>query len=112
MSPLDRYESGIAWLASRQRGLWLVVLLGYGLGDLGTTLVGLSTGRGAEAGPLAAGLVAELGLPALVVLKLTSLVTFYLAWRLIARPFRVAVPLAVAGVGVVVTVWNVVVLVT
>ena len=112
MSLLSRYESGIAWLAARERGLWLVVLLGYGLGDLGTTLVGLTTGRGAEAGPLAAGLVSEFGLPALVALKLTSLATFYLAWRLLARPFRVAVPLAVAGVGVVVTAWNVVVLLT
>jgi hypothetical protein len=112
MPLLDGYESGIAWLAARERGLWLVVLLGYGLGDLGTTLVGLSTGRAAEAGPLAAGLVTAFGLPALVALKLTSLATFYLAWRLLARPFRVAVPIAVAGVGVVVTVWNVVVLLT
>lgn len=104
--------SDIARLALRERALWAVALLGYGVGDLATTLVGLSTGRGAEAGPVAAELVAAFGLPALVVLKLSSFLAFYLSWRLLARPFRVAVPLAVAGVGVVVTGWNVVVLLT
>lgn len=110
MSVLDRYETGLAWLAVRERSLWIVVLLCYGLGDLLTTLVGLATGRGAEAGPVAAELVAEFGLPALVALKLTSLATFYLAWRLLPRPVRVAVPIGVAGVGVVVSVWNLFVL--
>jgi hypothetical protein len=111
MPDSDRYESGIACLAARERALWTVALLGYGVGDLGTTLVGLSTGRGAEAGPVAAELVAEFGLLALVALKLSSVATFCLAWRLIAWPFRVAVPLGVAGVGLVVTVWNVTVLI-
>jgi hypothetical protein len=110
MSVLDRYEAGIARFAVHERALWAVALLGYGLGDLLTTLVGLSTGRGAEAGPVAARLVAGFGLPALVVLKLSSLAAFYLAWRLLPRPTRVAVPLAVAGVGVLVTAWNAVVL--
>lgn len=112
MSALDRYEAGFAWLARRERGLWIAVLFGYGLGDLLTTLVGLSTGRGAEAGPVAAGLVAEFGLPVLVVLKLTSLGTFYLAWRLLGWPARVAIPMGVAATGVFVTAWNVVVLLT
>jgi hypothetical protein len=110
MSVLDRYEAGLAWLSVRERWLWAVVLLGYGLGDLGTTLIGLSTGRGAEAGPVAAGIVAGFGLPALVVLKVVTVGAFYLLWRLIAWPARVAVPLAVGGVGVFVTAWNVAVL--
>lgn len=109
-SALARYETGVSWLAARERRLWVIVLLGYGVGDLATTLVGLWTGRGAEAGPVAALLVAEFGIPALVVLKLVTLGTFYLCWRLIAWPLRVAVPLAVALVGVGVTAWNVFVL--
>lgn len=109
-SALARYEAGISWLATHERSLWVLVLLGYGLGDLSTTLVGLWTGRGAEAGPVAAVLVAEFGVLSLVVLKLATLGTFYLCWRLIAWPLRVAIPLAVALVGVFVTVWNAVVL--
>lgn len=112
MSGLDRYEAGVTWLVRRERALWVVVLLSYGVGDLLTTLVGLSTGRGAEAGPVAAELVAEFGLPVLVVLKLASIGAFYLLWRLLGWPARVAVPMGVAGTGVFVTAWNVVVLVT
>lgn len=69
--------------------------------------MGRSTGRGTEAGPVAAELVAEFGLPALIVLKLTSLGTFYLAWRLLGWPARAAIPMGVAATGVLVTVWNV-----
>ena len=112
MAVLDRYEAGFTWLARRERALWAAVLLGYGVGDLLTTLVGLSTGRGAEAGPVAAELVAEFGIPALVVLKLASLGAFYLLWRLLGWPARVAVPMGVAGIGVFVTAWNAVVLLT
>lgn len=111
MPVAGRPESGLDRLAARERVLWVLALLGYGLGDLVTTLVGLSTGRAAEAGPVA-GPVAEFGLPALVALKLASLVAFYLAWRLLPRPFRVAVPLAVAGVGAVVSAWNATVILT
>lgn len=110
MPVLDRCESGFAWLTVRERSLWTVVLLGYGAGDLATTLVGLRTGRATEAGPVAAAVVAEFGLLSLVVLKLVTLGTFYLAWRLLAWPTRAAIPIAVAGVGVFVTVWNVAVL--
>lgn len=97
-------------MAARERGLWIIALLGYGVGDFGTTLVGLWTEQGVEAGPVAAGLVTEFGLLALLVLKLTTLGTFYLSWRLVGPPIRVAVPLAVAVVGVLVTTWNVSVL--
>lgn len=107
---LTRYEAGIDLLASRERGLWILAVLGYGVGDLGTTLIGLTTGRGAEAGPVAAELVGGFGLLALLVLKLATFGTFYLSWRLVGPPVRVAVPLAVAIVGVLVTAWNVVVL--
>jgi hypothetical protein len=110
MSILDRYESGLTWLMVRERWLWIVVLLGYGAGDLATTLVGLRAGRASEAGPVAAAVVSEFGLLSLVVLKLATLGAFYLAWRLLAWPTRAAIPLAVAGVGVFVTVWNVTVL--
>ena len=97
-------------MAARERLLWTIALLGYGVGDLGTTMVGLWTGRGVEAGPVAAGLVAEFGLLALLLLKLATLGTFYLSWRLVGPPVRVAVPFAVAVVGVFVTTWNVFVL--
>jgi len=99
-------DSRVTQLAERQRTIWLVALVSYGAGDLLTTLVGLALGRGSEAGPAAATFLAVGGLAGIVVLKLVSLAVFYGVWRLAPEPGRVAIPLALATVGTVVTVWN------
>lgn len=91
---------------------WGLSVLLYGIGDTATTTVGIVTGTGKEAGPLAAGALASYGLPGLLGLKLASMLAFYLAWRAARPPGRVAVPLALVVVGAAVTVWNGVVLVT
>ncbi|MFC7177012.1 hypothetical protein [Halosegnis marinus] len=105
-----RLDATVRRLADRQRRLWLLALASYGLGDLATTLVGLAAGRGAEAGPLAAGLLGRYGLAGIVLLKLGSLAVFALLWRVAPNPGRVAIPLALSVVGVGVTAWNVFVL--
>lgn len=93
-------------LADAEWTVWVVAVLAYGLGDTLTTWVGLRSGRGAEAGPLAAPLVETYGILGLVGLKVVTLALFYLVWRVARPPARVAVPLAVAVVGVGVTAWN------
>lgn len=105
-------DAAVAALDARWRALWLVAVASYGVGDAATTTVGLWTGAGAEAGPLATALVVRYGLAGLFGLKVGSLLVFYLLWRLAPAPARVAVPLALAVVGVAVSVWNGVVLVT
>ncbi len=102
----DGLDAAVRRLAAHQRTWWLIALASYGLGDLVTTLVGLAAGRGSEAGPLAASLLGRFGLLGIVLLKLTSLLVFYLLWALGPEPGRVAVPLALVVVGVGVTVWN------
>jgi hypothetical protein len=104
---LDR---AVEALRSRQRALWVGGLLTYGVTDLATTVVGLSLGLGSEAGPLASVAVARWGLPGLVALKLLTLLAFYLLWRVVRTPGRVAVPLALLTVGVAVTLSNLAVL--
>ena len=93
-------------LSDHEGTVWAVAVLAYGVGDTLTTYVGLRSGRGAEAGPLAAPLVEGFGILGLVGLKLLTLALFYTTWRLARPPARVAVPLAVAVVGVGVTAWN------
>lgn len=93
-------------LADAERSVWVVAILAYGVGDTLTTYVGLRSGRGAEAGPLAAPLVETYGILGLVGLKVVTLGLFYLTWRFARPPARVAVPLAVAVVGIGVTAWN------
>ena len=102
----DGLDAAVRRLATHQRAWWLIALASYGVGDLATTLVGLATGRGSEAGPLAASLLGRFGLPGIILLKLVSLLMFYLLWVLAPEPGRVAVPLALVAVGVGVTVLN------
>ncbi|MDZ7746886.1 MAG: hypothetical protein U5K28_10400 [Halobacteriales archaeon] len=99
-------DSWIAALATKQRSIWLVAVASYGVGDLLTTLVGLALGRGSEVGPAAAAALAFAGPVGIVVLKLVSLAAFYGLWRIAPEPGRVAIPLALAMVGTVVTMWN------
>jgi hypothetical protein len=106
----DPTDGALAVLLDHQRAVWLVALLAYGVGDLATTTVGLSLGRVAEAGPLATRTLARWGWPGLVGLKSAVLAGFFLLWYAVRTPGRVAVPLALAVVGVCVTVWNVVVI--
>ena len=103
-------EQALGVLGERQRSLWFVAFLAYGSGDLVTTVIGLSERRAAEAGPLASAMFLSWGMPGLVVLKLLTLAGFYLLWLRLHTPGRVAVPLALAVVGVCVTLWNVAVL--
>jgi hypothetical protein len=106
-NPLD---DPLAPLLDHQRAVWVVAVLAYGVGDLATTTVGLSLGRVAEAGPLATRVLARWGWPGLVGLKTVVLAAFFALWYAVRTPGRVAVPLALAVVGVGVTLWNLVVI--
>lgn len=109
-------EAGpVVALANRVDWLWLLALLFYGVGDTVTTLFGLATGRGTEAGPAVLALVELSGLPTipvLLLLKVAVFVGFFALWRAVSSPGRIAVPLALTVVGVVVTGWNVSVVVS
>lgn len=85
---------------------WSCAFLFYGLGDLYTTTLGLRLGVVSEGGPVVARSVALSGLWVLVPLKLLVFAVAYLLWRVVPRPHHVAVPLALFVLGVVVTAWN------
>lgn len=93
-------------IADHQRLLWIAAALLYGVGDAVTTLWGLSTGGVTEAGPLAAPVMELYGRAALIGIKIVVFSMFYLLWRVLRSPGRVAVPLALAVVGGVVFGWN------
>lgn len=93
-------------LATRQRALWVAAVLLYGVGDTVTTFWGLSTGGVAEAGLVAAPLMEAHGRGVLLLVKAVVFVGFYCLWRVARTPGRAAVPLALTTVGLGVTVWN------
>lgn len=99
-------------LARYERELWLLTFAFFVFGDLITTVIGVASGQIAEAGPLGAPVVRQYGIPGMVTLKLSVLGLSYFGWRLVPDPERVGIPLGLASVGLLVTAWNVVVLVS
>lgn len=106
-------EAGIVrWLGNRAALLWAAALLLYGVGDTVATLWGLSTANVAEGGPIAEPALRAYGPLGLIGLKVAVFGGFLLLWRVIRSPGRIALPLALAVVGAVVTAWNLVVIST
>lgn len=105
-------ERAIPVVGGNDRLVWIAALVLYGVGDTVTTLWGLSTVGVAEAGPIAGVVIDTHGQYALVLLKAAVFPTFYLVWRILRTPGRIAVPLALALVGAVVTAWNLIVITT
>jgi hypothetical protein len=91
---------------SRAARLWLVAVLGFGVGDLLTTAVGLARPGVVEAGAVATPVLRGYGLVGLLTLKLLAFAVGYAVWVAVPRPHSLGVPLGLALVGVVVTVWN------
>lgn len=89
---------------------WSGALLFYGLGDVVTTTLGLQDAVVVEASPIVARFVALSGLWVILPLKLVVFGIAYVLWVTVPRPHNVGVPLGLFAFGVVVTVWNGIVL--
>ena len=98
--------TSVAAAGDWDRYVWIAAVLLYGVGDTATTLWGLESGGIAEAGPIARPLIEAYGPRALIAVKAAVFGSFYLVWIGLRTPGRVAVPLALALVGGVVTAWN------
>lgn len=97
-------------LVRYSRELWALAVCFYGFGDLVTTGLGLASGQVVEAGPLGVPVVRRYGMMGMVGLKVAVLAPAYGAWKLLPDPERIGVPLALATMGVLVTLWNALVL--
>lgn len=86
--------------------LWLIALIGFGVGDILTTVFGLSAGHLVEVGPFVAPIINRFGIIALVGLKICAFGIAGLLWRFTPRPHAVGVPLGLATLGTLVTGWN------
>lgn len=89
---------------------WSGALLFYGLGDLVTTVLGLQVVPVVEGSPVVAQAVAWYGLWVIVPLKGLVFGIAYTLWVVVPRPHNIGVPLGLFAFGLVVTVWNAVVL--
>lgn len=102
----------VATAVDNQSALWAVAVLFYGLGDGVTTLLGLQGDGASEAGPVALYAIEYGGVPGFLAVKFSFIGVCFGVWYLVDTPGRVAIPLALAVVGVAVTAWNLFVLVS
>lgn len=99
-------RSSVDLLESATGELWLIGIIFFGVGDLLTTNVGLTTGWAVEVSPIGAIFIQEFGLAAMYPLKLSVFVVCFALWRVTPRPHAAGVPLGLAVLGVLVTTWN------
>lgn len=90
--------------------LWIIAVLFFGLGDAVTTIVGLRLAAVAEVNPAVAVLTVQSTLGGILVMKSTFIGACYILWKHTPQAHRVGIPLSLATVGVLVTVWNILVL--
>ncbi|MFB6114487.1 MAG: hypothetical protein ABEJ58_10360 [Halodesulfurarchaeum sp.] len=104
-------DGSIALLSRFQLHLWVLVIVFFGFGDLITTAIGLYPGSVIEAGPVPAALIQQFGVWIIVPLKILTVGLVAVVWRLSPKSYAVGVPLGLSVFGIVVTGWNVAVLI-
>jgi len=102
--------SAVELVGGRRSWLWVVGLLCFGVGDVVTTSLGLTTGHVAEVGPLVSFVVDHYRIGGLLALKCAMFGACYLLYRLLPSPQNMGVPLGLATVGPLVVGWNLLVL--
>lgn len=105
-------NDAVAFLDGYARPLWAAALVFYAGGDVVTTLVGLGLSHPliVEGGPVAGLGLQYFGTAAIVPVKLLVLIVFLGLWRLVPRPQAIGIPLGILVTGILVTIWNSVVI--
>jgi hypothetical protein len=83
-----------------------MAVLFWGVGDYATTVVSMRYGVGYESTPGVAIIIREFGHLGHLGFKLAMFAAFAVIWRLLPRPFRIAVPVGFAVAGAVLSVGN------
>lgn len=90
--------------------LWAIAVLFFGVGDAVTTGVGLGLDGVVEINPVAATFFQRSVFATMIALKSVAFAGGYALWRITPSPASLGVPLGLALLGVCVTLWNCLVL--
>ena len=103
------YEERVVRAITRHSSLlWVFAILTFGVGDVVTTVVGLSLGA-VESHPLGDLVLGLAGVPGMIAWKAGTFVLFAGFAALTPRQWRVGIPIGVVLWGTVVTTWNLVI---
>jgi len=108
-APGSNHWADVDWICPL---LWTTAVIAFGIGDVLTTAVGLALGGVVEANPMARPVVRELGVFAMISLKVLVFGLAVVAWRSTPSPYSEGIPIGLATLGVTLSVWNVAVVVT
>jgi hypothetical protein len=104
-------RSTVAILQACQVHLWICAVVFFGVGDIATTIVGFQIGYVVEIGPVVGPLIEHYGLGIIGGLKVGVFGICYCMYRFVSAPHNVGVPLGLATFGVLITGWNLLVLI-
>jgi len=107
-APGSSHRGDVDWICPL---LWTTAVIGFGIGDVVTTVVGLALVGVVEANPLARPVIRELGVFAMISLKVLVFGLAAVAWRWTPHPYSEGIPIGLATLGVTLSVWNVTVVV-
>lgn len=93
-----------------ETALWATAILFFGLGDTITTVAGIRVSGAVELSPLLSAFREPAVYGALILLKFVVFGACYVLWVVTPRPHCLGAPLGLAGLGIVVTCWNTIVL--
>lgn len=92
-------------IAQRSSLLWVLAVLTFGVGDVVTTVAGLSLGA-VESSPFGELVLRVAGVPGMIVLKAGAFLLFAAIAASAPREWQVGVPLGIVLSGTAVTIWN------
>lgn len=88
--------------------------MSFVIGDLLTTYIGLYyyPNQIVESNPLPAYLINEFGLVSLLIVKVLIFSGFYILYKLTPNPHNIGIPIGLTSIGVAITGWNTLLLVS
>ena len=85
---------------------WTIAVLTFGVVDVASTIYFVATTPAVESHPLVAAAIEATGLWILIPWKAAAFGLFYAAYRIVPQSWAVGVPIGLALIGSVVSVWN------
>lgn len=94
-------------MSTDYRVFWVLGIFEFGIGDIGTTIIGLSRGY-TEAHPVSGLIIEQAGIYGMISVKLFVLVLLYGLYLVSPDEWKRGVPIGLFVIGMAIVIWNMV----